>query len=119
MANQRRGDVDAWLNGERYTLRLTLGALAELESAFGASDLVALAQRFEGGRLASRDLLRIIGAGLRGGGAEITDDQVARMSVDGGLSAYVNIVAALIAATFGDPEPGGASQDVPRAPQGA
>ena len=44
---------------------LTLGALAELEAAFGAADLVALTERFGSGRLTARDLTRIIGAGLR------------------------------------------------------
>jgi hypothetical protein len=118
MANRRRGDVDAQFDGKTFTLRLTLGALAELEDAFGASDLVGLAERFESGRLSSRDLLRIIGAGLRGGGAELTDDEVARLSCEQGLQGYVAIAAALLSATFADvnPEP---SQKGPPAPQGA
>ena len=41
----------------RRTLVLTLGALAELEAAFGADDLVALAERFGTGRLKARDLI--------------------------------------------------------------
>ena len=45
---------------------LTLGALAELESAFGDEDMIALAERFGRGRLSARDAARIIGAGLRG-----------------------------------------------------
>ena len=55
---------------------LTLGALAELEDAFGAEDLVALTERFGSGRLKARDLIRIIAAGLRGAGAALTDDDV-------------------------------------------
>ncbi len=62
MPNRYRGEIDAELGGRRRTLVLTLGALAELESAFGAADLVALAERFGAGRLSSRDLVRIIGA---------------------------------------------------------
>ena len=62
---------------------LTLGALAELEAAFGADDLVALAERFGTGRLTARDLMRIIGAGLRGAGEAVTDDEVAAMTVAG------------------------------------
>jgi len=81
---------------------LTLGALAELESAFGANDLVALAERFGSGRLSARDLIRIIGAGLRGAGESVTDDEVAVMSADGGAAGYVRIAADLIAATFDD-----------------
>jgi len=104
MANAKRGDVEATLDGKTYRLCLTLGALAELESGLGASDLVALAERFEGRRLGARDLIRIIGCGLRGGGHELSDDEVACMTVAGGLGDYVRIAAELLAATFGEGE---------------
>ncbi len=102
MPNKHRGEIEAELGGVRRTLVLTLGALAELESAFASDDLVALAERFASGRLSARDLVRIIGAGLRGAGAAISDDEVAAMTVDGGASGYVRIAAGLIAATFED-----------------
>ena len=102
MANRHRGEIDAEIGGSRRTLVLTLGALAELESAFGAGDLAALTERFAQGRMSARDLLRIIGAGLRGAGESVTDDEVARMSVPGGAAGYVRIAAELIEATFGD-----------------
>jgi hypothetical protein len=101
MPNPRRGEIEAELGGERRTLVLTLGALAELEAAFGAEDLVALAERFERGRISARDAIRILGAGLRGGGAEIADDEVARLAAEGGATGYVRIVAELLSATFG------------------
>ncbi|MBY6239752.1 gene transfer agent family protein [Methylosinus sp. Sm6] len=104
MANARRGEVEAKLDGKTYTLCLTLGALAELESAFGASDLVSLAERFEQRRLSARDLLRIIACGLRGAGHAATDEEVAQMKVEGGLGEYARIAAALIGATFGESE---------------
>jgi hypothetical protein len=62
MPNKYRGEIGAELGGRQRTLVLTLGALAELESAFGADDLMALAERFGSGRVSSRDLIRIIGA---------------------------------------------------------
>jgi hypothetical protein len=102
MPNKYRGEIAAELGGARRTLVLTLGALAELESAFGADDLVALVERFGSGRLSARDLVRIIGAGLRGAGETIGDDEVAAMTVDGGAAGYVRIAAELIAATFAD-----------------
>ena len=72
MANRRRGEIEAVLDGEPRVLVLTLGALAELEAAFGAGDLAALAARFADGQASSaRDAARIIGAGLRAAG---TDD---------------------------------------------
>lgn len=102
MANLHRGEIDAELGGVSRRLVLTLGALAELESAFGAEDLLALADRFGSGRLKSRDLIRIIGAGLRGAGEAISDEDVARLGVAHGATGYANIVVALLSATFGD-----------------
>ncbi|NJO55662.1 MAG: gene transfer agent family protein [Rhodospirillales bacterium] len=100
MANHRRGEIEARLDGRPHTLVLTLGALAELETAFGAEDMLALAQRFETGRLSALDCARIIAAGLRGAGLDITDDEAARMQTDGGVAGYVDIVARLLKATF-------------------
>jgi len=102
MPNIHRGEIAAELGGRSRTLVLTLGALAELEAAFGADDLVALADRFGSGRLKAADLTRIIAAGLRGAGEAISDDEVAAMTAPGGAAGYVRIAAALIAATFDD-----------------
>lgn len=67
-ANRHRGEIEALIDGERRILCLTLGALAELETAFEADDLTALAQRFASGRMKAADMIRVIGAGLRGAG---------------------------------------------------
>ncbi|KWT68936.1 Gene Transfer Agent (GTA) ORFG10 [Hyphomicrobium sulfonivorans] len=106
MANAHRGEIAAELDGKAFKLVLTLGALAELEGAFGDDDMLALAQRFSGGRLSARDCVRIIGAGLRGAGYEITDDAVRGMRAEGGASGYVDIVARLLRATFGEESEG-------------
>jgi len=104
MANRHRGEIDAEIGGTRRRLVLTLGALAELEDAFGADDLVALTERFGTGRLKARDLTRIIAAGLRGAGEPVSDDDVAAMEIEGGAQSYVRIAAELIAVTFGEGE---------------
>ena len=103
MANKYRGEIAANLNGVPHTLCLTLGALAELESAFGSDDMLSLANRFSGGRISAQDCVRIIGAGLRGGGHDITDAAVAGLRGDDGAAGYIDIVARLLAATFGGP----------------
>ncbi len=100
MTNRHRGEVEAVLDGVQHRLVLTLGALAELESAFGDEDMVALAERFEKGRLSARDCVRVIGAGLRGAGYEVRDEGVAQMQTDGGAAGFVAIVARLLTATF-------------------
>ncbi len=101
MANRHRGEIEAELSGQRYTLVLTLGALAEIEHAYGGEDLLAIAERFEQGRIKATDAIRVIGAGLRGAGTVITDDEVAKLTVDGGAAGYLRIVVTLLKATFG------------------
>jgi hypothetical protein len=100
MANRHRGEIEVELGDRRWTLCLTLGALAELESAYGDEDLLSLAERFERGAIGSRDAIRIIGAGLRGAGNEVRDAEVAALTVEGGAAGYIRIVADLLQATF-------------------
>ena len=116
MPNLHRGEISAEIGGARRRLVLTLGALAELEAAFGADDLVALAERFAGGRLGARDLVRIIAAGLRGAGEAVSDGEVAAMTIADGASGYVRIAADLIAQTFGGAEPNPPPPQDPHAP---
>jgi hypothetical protein len=101
MPNVRRGEIEAELGGTPRRLVLTLGALADLEAHFEAGDLVDLAERFGSGRLAARDLIAVIGAGLRGAGEVISDREVAGLAVMGGAAAYARIVSDLLTATFG------------------
>lgn len=111
MVNRRRGEVEAILDGKPHVLCLTLGALAELEAALAEKDLMALARRFSAGELTAADATRVIGAGLRGAGNDIADAAVARMRAEGGATGFVAIVAALLAATFGNHD----AADVPLA----
>lgn len=101
MANRHRGEISADIGGRTRTLVLTLGALAELEAAFGATDLLALAGRFEAGRLSARDCCIILAAGLRGAGETVSDQDVAAMTNPDGAAGFVRIVTRLLAATFG------------------
>ena len=102
-ANRHRGEVEAVIDGERRILCLTLGALAELETAFGAESLTDLAARFAGGRLKSADLTRILACGLRGGGNRLSDADVAEMAFEGGVAGAAKVVGELLAVTFGAP----------------
>jgi hypothetical protein len=99
-ANRRRGEIEAEIGGERRILCLTLGALAELETAFSVDDLTGLASRFSAGRLKAADMIRILGAGLRGGGNLFSDEDVAAAAIEGGIAAYAALVRDLLAATF-------------------
>lgn len=109
MANRRRGEVEAVIDGEPVVLCLTLGALAELEAAFGAEDLVALGERFAAGRFAARDLEVILACGLSGGGRRTTPAEAATLRLEGGLAGLIAVVADLFEATFGTARGEGAS----------
>lgn len=112
MTNRLRGEISASLDGRQWDLVLTLGALAELEAAFACSDLTALVDRFSTGHLAASDLIRIIGAGLRGAGHDVEDAQVAAMTTVGGAAGFAAICSDLLAVTFG-------ANDTPEEPEEA
>lgn len=101
IANRRRGEIAAEFDGKPYKLCLTLGALAELEAAYCADDLGALVERFGKGRLSALDLIRILGAGLRGAGNALSDEDVRAMRHSGGAAGFAAVVAELLAMTFG------------------
>lgn len=76
MANKARGEVDLELGGQVYTLCLGLGALAEIESAFGV-DSFEQALIFE--KPKATDLLKFMRALLKGNG--IAEDSPAYRDV--------------------------------------
>ncbi|MFC7053815.1 gene transfer agent family protein [Hansschlegelia quercus] len=116
-ANRRRGEVEAVFDGRPRRLVLTLGALAELESAFGVDDLTALAERLESGRLSARDATTILAAGLRGAGDDASEADVARMTHEDGAAGFVAAVAELLQVTFGGGEAsGGEAGEDPKTP---
>ncbi|MBV1705855.1 MAG: gene transfer agent family protein [Hyphomicrobiales bacterium] len=119
MPNLQRGEIVAELGDQTWHLCLTLGALAELEGAFGADGLAGLARRFEDGAVSARDLLIIIGCGLRGAGHKISDAEVAQIRAPGVAAGYVRIVADLLAATFGAMASGKDEAARPPVPQDA
>ena len=112
-ANRRRGEVPLSLASGRYTLCFTLGALAELEDAFGLGDVAALGERFADGRLAARDLIALLGAALRGGGHSLDDDAVAALPLAGDLDAVAEALGAALTLAFGEAPPPGASEVPP------
>lgn len=100
MVNHLRGEISAELDGKSWTLCLTLGALAALENDLEVKNLGELSEKFSNGNLSASDILKVIRAGLSGGGYTLTTDEVADMRVEGGISGYVEIAARLLQATF-------------------
>lgn len=100
MVNLQRGEVDLTTDKGSFTMRLTLGALAELEADLGADGLIGVAERFEGGAFTSRDLIALLTAGLRGGGADIVRADVEKLSFGGGAAGAAEAAARLLTLTF-------------------
>lgn len=100
MVNPYAGEVEIWLDGVPHVAKLTLSALAELETQLGADSMIALVERFEGGRFASRDVMATIVAGLRGGGWSGGMDEFMACELKGGPVAAAHMAAALLARAF-------------------
>jgi len=104
MVNRHRGEVSLGAGGETYTLCLTLGALAELEAAYGGEDILALADRFSTGQLSSTDALNLLKAGLKGGGHDGAALNLETLSFEGGMAGLIRTLADLLRVTFGGAE---------------
>lgn len=100
MANTIRGEIEVNLAGKNYPLCLTLGALAELETEFGSDDLIEVIERFQKGRIKTDDIITILWVGLKGGGSDLTKEDVAAMKIEGGIKSYIEIIAKLFSTTF-------------------
>ncbi|MGI1663327.1 gene transfer agent family protein [Palleronia sp. KMU-117] len=103
MENPWAGEAALVIGGERQVLKLTLGALAELEATLEAGDLIALIERFEGGRFSSRDVLALIVAGLRGGGWRGTAADLLSAEIEGGPVEAARVAGLLLARAFALP----------------
>ncbi|MFU8863949.1 MAG: gene transfer agent family protein [Rhodobacterales bacterium] len=107
MVNPWAGEVALEIDGQRHVLRLTLGALAELEAGLGEDSLVNLVSRFEAGRYSSRDVMALIVAGLRGGGWRGVSADLLAADIAGGPVAAAQAAALLLVRAFSLPGSGG------------
>lgn len=100
MENKWRGEVMLIVDGQHHRMRLTLGALAELEEDLAEPSLMALVQRFENGAFSTRDVLALLCAGLRGGDVDMDPDALARAEIEGGPMRAAQAAAELLARAF-------------------
>lgn len=104
MANPWTGEVALTIDGERRVMKLTLGALAELEAELESGSLVALVERFEAGGFSTRDVLALIVAGLRGGGWQGTAADLVSAEIEGGPIGAAQAAGQLLARAFSLPD---------------
>ncbi len=106
MGNPWASEVALVIDGRRHVLKLTLGALAELEAALKTGTLVELVQRFEVGGFSTSDVMKLIVAGLRGGGWEGRASDLLAAEIEGGPMAAAKAAALLLARAFMLPDEG-------------
>ncbi len=85
-------------------MRLTLGALAELEASLQADTLTALIERFEAGTCSTRDVLALIVAGLRGGGWDGREADLLTAEIEGGPLLAAKLAGTLLVRAFTLPD---------------
>ncbi len=83
--NGARGETVIRIDGETYRLCLTLGALAEIETALGCKSMRDLQARL--GNLSAADLIVVLAALLRGGGASEMAGRIGGVSLSAGDAA--------------------------------
>src|SRR5690242_14569501 len=111
MPNRIRGDSELVAGNQHYSMRLTLGALAEIEDALGLSSLGDIATRLK--TLATSDIAAVASALLRGGGHNVSAADVLEFDCD--LAYIVRAIAAAFTAA-GLCESAGPSAAAPSAP---
>ena len=104
MVNPWRGEAELVIDGQAHKLRLTLGALAELEATLKQDSLVALIARFETGDYGTRDLIALLLAGLKGGGWTGSAQDLLSGDIEGGPMKAAQVAAQMLARAFALPE---------------
>lgn len=85
LPNAARGDAVLHVNGQPRLLCLTLGALAQIETALQAQSLTALDERLN--HLSAADLMVLLSALLSAAGPAISPQEVAAARIDPGEAA--------------------------------
>lgn len=83
--NGARGEVSIDIDGKPHRLCLTLGALAEIETAFGCQSLGELQARLR--VLSASELTNVLAALLRGGGKACVAEKISQLNISAGSAA--------------------------------
>ena len=82
MSNKARGESEFLAGPERFVMRLTLGALAEIENGLGLKSLSDIGDRLK--TLGTNDLAVVASALLRGAGFSLSPADVLKLETDVG-----------------------------------
>lgn len=76
--NRQRGDATLTVGDKKYTLRLTLGAMADIEDALGVP-ISKIGEKMQEPSI--KDLISVVKAFIHAGGSEITDEEMRGWSI--------------------------------------
>ena len=96
MTNPFRGEKEVKLENKTYKTRLTVDSLIRLEQTTGQS-LIKLTQRLSEGSLTLSDIASIITTAIRGGGADIKEDEVIKIIYQSGVADGIRVCGELLA----------------------
>ena len=85
IVNEKRGELAIEIDGIHRKLCLTLGALAELETAFAAQNLNDLGQKM--GNLGAQEILIVLLILLKGGGEVFTIETLKNSNINPKIAA--------------------------------
>ncbi|MBV8800477.1 MAG: gene transfer agent family protein [Alphaproteobacteria bacterium] len=80
MPNKARGESEFLAGDQSYVMKLTLGALAEIENALSVKSLSDIGTKLK--NLGSGDIAAIASALLRGGGFSLSPGDVLKLATD-------------------------------------
>jgi hypothetical protein len=80
MTNTARGETSFMASGEKFVMKLTLGALAEIESALNVKNLGDLSSALK--QFGASDIAQVAAALLRAGGHNLTASEVLALPVE-------------------------------------
>ncbi len=102
MVKPLRGEREIQLGGEKFTLRLALGDLEEIETQLGTG-IVAVLARFTMGQARLSDARVVLRQGFKGAGLKITEQRLGALMEKTGLQ-VVREAADLLISTVADEE---------------
>lgn len=102
MAKALRGECEVKLGGQKFTLRLALGNLEELEAELGAG-IIAIAGRFTGGQARLSDARAILRQGFAGAGIKKSEKQLGELIEKTGIE-VISQAATLLLSVLTDGE---------------
>ncbi|WP_068087682.1 gene transfer agent family protein [Polycladidibacter stylochi] len=98
--NAIRGEIIAKMNGKNQPLLLSLGALAQLETALGCNSLAQLATDLSSGAISAKQIRAVISAGSYGAGHPLSEQELDSLTTANGVAGLIAITRDLLVATF-------------------